>query len=137
MNECSVALLPCAFWLSGASCCSRRTESSVCPIRDRSPAPHLSVPSAYLAVASLSFPFLSPLPETKAFGCFAPCRCTCVSASVAEMFLLAVVVVFQFWRLIVVHADGVCGAHGPRHRLLGYLLCCLHQEGARLLTNCL
>lgn len=105
---------------------------------------HLSDPSG-AAVVVLTFlcpqhtwlwlhPVLSSaLPETKAFGCLA----IRVAAPVAETFLLAVVVVFQFWRLVVVHADSVCGAHGPRHRLLGYLLCCLHQEGARLLTNCL
>lgn len=58
MNECSPAMLLCSpalsgsCWLFDASCCSWRTESSVWPIGSRSRRPHLSVPSAYLAVAS-------------------------------------------------------------------------------------
>lgn len=37
--------------------------------------------------------------------------------------------VLQLWRHVVLHFDSLCGAHGPRHRVMGYILSGVHKEG--------
>lgn len=37
--------------------------------------------------------------------------------------------VLQLWRHVVLHFDGLCGAHGSRHRVMGYILSGIHKEG--------
>lgn len=37
--------------------------------------------------------------------------------------------VLQLWRHAVLHFDGLCGANGPWHRVMGYILSGVHKEG--------
>lgn len=37
--------------------------------------------------------------------------------------------VLQLWRHVVLHVDSLCGANGPWHRVMGYILSGIHKEG--------